>query len=91
MKKLLTLFSLIFTLSVYGETVTVKIQGMTCMACVKSITKELKQVKDIEKESVKVSLKNEEAVFRTEGEVTDSKIRVAIKKAGYNVLKILRK
>lgn len=91
MKKMIILIVLVFSTISLAKDVTVQINGMTCVACVKAVSKELKKLKNIDPDSVKVSVKGSNAVFKTTGEVPDSKIRVAVKKAGYKVLKILKK
>jgi copper chaperone CopZ len=90
MKFALALVSILLSLNVFASNVEVDINGMTCGMCVDAITRELKATEKAERVSVK--LEEKKATF---GEVkgkklSDSEIRTAIKKAGYEVVKIRR-
>ena len=83
--------ALALSLSAFAAKVEVDVSGMTCGMCVEAITKELK---DTEKaENILVSLENKKAVFEeVKGKkMSDSEIKTAIKKAGYEAVKIQRK
>jgi copper chaperone len=83
--------ALALSLSAFAAKVEVDVSGMTCGMCVEAITKELK---DTEKaENILVSLENKKAVFEeVKGKkMSDSEIKTAIKKAGYEAVKIHRK
>ena len=83
--------ALALSLSALAAKVEVDVSGMTCGMCVEAITKELK---DTEKaENILVSLENKKAVFEeVKGKkMSDSEIKTAIKKAGYEAVKIHRK
>jgi copper chaperone CopZ len=71
--------------------IEVEVGGMTCGMCVESITKELKKTEKAE--SIEVSLEKKMAFFsEVKGKkITDTEIKTAIKKAGYDALKITRK
>lgn len=68
----------------------VKVDGMTCDSCVKSVTSALSKIPGIDANSVKVTLKNQTATFT----VTEDKkefsdeIKKAIEGAGYKVTAI---
>jgi copper chaperone CopZ len=83
--------ALALSLSAFAAKVEVDVSGMTCGMCVEAITKELK---DTEKaENILVSLENKKAVFEeVKGKkISDTEIKTAIKKAGYEAVKIHRK
>jgi copper chaperone CopZ len=83
--------ALALSLSAFAAKVEVDVSGMTCGLCVEAITKELK---DTEKaENILVSLENKKAVFEeVKGKkMSDTEIKTAIKKAGYEAVKIHRK
>jgi copper chaperone CopZ len=83
--------ALALSLSAFAAKVEVDVSGMTCGMCVEAITKELK---DTEKaENILVSLENKKAVFEeVKGKkMSDTEIKTAIKKAGYEAVKIHRK
>ena len=83
--------ALALSLTAFAAKVEVDVSGMTCGMCVEAITKELK---DTEKaENILVSLENKKAVFEeVKGKkMSDSEIKTAIKKAGYEAVKIHRK
>ena len=83
--------ALALSLSAFAAKVEVDVSGMTCGMCVEAITKELK---DTEKaENILVSLENQKAVFEeVKGKkMSDTEIKTAIKKAGYEAVKIHRK
>lgn len=70
--------------------VTVDIVGMTCGMCVESITKELKATDKAE--NISVNLNDKKAKFdEMKGKkMSDVEIKTAIKKAGYEAVKISR-
>ena len=84
MKKIL-LLSLLFSLSLQAkeQSVTLKIDGMTCPLCTMAIKKSLKSTKGVKK--IKISLPKKRAVvlFETTQANTATLIN-AIKKAGYS-------
>lgn len=90
MKFALGLIVLILSLNVFALNVEVDINGMTCGMCVDAITRELKATEKTERVSVK--LEDKKATFaEVKGKkLSDAEIRAAIKKAGYEVLKIRR-
>jgi mercuric ion binding protein len=91
MKIALILLSMVLSLSVFASKVEVDVTGMTCGMCVESITKELEATERVL--NVSVSLETKKARFEeVKGKkVSDSEIRAAIKKAGYEATKISRK
>lgn len=84
----LGLFLLSFT-QAFAD-VSVEIKGMTCQVCVRSVTKELKKIESIDPATIKVSLEDKKASFKELKVVPNHKIELAVKKAGYQVVKILR-
>ena len=90
MKFALGLIVLILSFNVFASNVEVDINGMTCGMCVDAITRELKATEKTERVSVK--LEDKKATFaEVKGKkLSDAEIRAAIKKAGYEVLKIRR-
>lgn len=73
-----------------GTPVDVKIEGMTCSSCVESVNKELGKLDELEKGSVKVSLKGNHAnvVLKNDDAKTRQAVTDAITKAGFKVAKI---
>lgn len=91
MKLLVLVLSLMMTVSVWAKRVEADIKGMTCGMCVEAITGELN--KTGRAENIKVSLEDKKARFDLKKDVTftDGEIREAVKRAGYQVTKIVRK
>ena len=91
MKMTLILLSLVLSLSAFAAKVEVDVVGMTCGMCVQAITKELEATERVQ--NVSVSLEQKKARFEEiKGKkVSDSEVKVAIKKAGYEAVKISRK
>lgn len=81
---------LALSLSVFAARVEVEVNGMTCGMCVESITRELKATGKAD--SISVSLDDKKARFSDikEKKISDSEIRNAIKKAGYEAARIRR-
>lgn len=91
MKMTLILLSLVLSLSAFAAKVEVDVAGMTCGMCVQAITKELEATERVQ--NVSVSLEQKKARFEEiKGKkVSDSEVKAAIKKAGYEAVKISRK
>lgn len=64
---------------------TVKISGMHCEHCVKSVTEAIDK---IEGASAKVNLKKEEAVVSYDREIDDDDLKKAVEEAGFKVVDI---
>jgi copper ion binding protein len=62
----------------------IKIQGMTCQHCVRSVTKALGSIPGIK--NLRVDLVNGEATFENTQNVSMLNIRKAVEDAGYKVL-----
>ncbi|MEW5950127.1 MAG: cation transporter [Thermodesulfobacteriota bacterium] len=62
---------------------TIKIKGMSCDHCVKTVSRVLNGIEGIK--NVKVSLEKGEATFDEEKPVDVNMIKEQIKKAGYEV------
>lgn len=90
--KIVTLFvALCLAASVFAARIEVDVHGMTCNMCVESITKELKSTEKVD--GINVSLESKKATFvELKGKkISDSEIKAAIKKAGYDATRIIRK
>lgn len=76
--------------SVFANRIEVDVVGMSCGMCVESITKQLKATEKTE--NISVSLEEKKARFSEikDKKITDTEIRAAIKKAGYEAVKIRR-
>lgn len=76
--------------SVLAAKVEVDVVGMTCGMCVEAITKELNATEKAE--NISVNLDDKKARFSEvkNKKLTDSEIKAAIKKAGYEAIKIRR-
>jgi copper chaperone len=77
--------------SAFAARVEVEVTGMSCGMCVEHITKQLKSTEKAE--NISVSLEEKRTRFtEVKGKrLSDSEIRAAIKKAGYEATKITRK
>jgi copper chaperone len=83
--------ALALSLSAFASKVEVDVNGMTCGMCVSAITKELEATEKAL--NISVSLENKKAQFEeVKGKkISDAEIKTAIKKAGYEAVKIHRK
>lgn len=81
---------LFLSVSAFAARVEVDVQGMTCGMCVEAITKELKATEKAD--SISVSLDDRKARFTEvkDKKMSDVEIRSAIKRAGYEAVKIRR-
>lgn len=84
------LLGLCLSFSVFAAKVEVDVVGMTCAMCVEAITKELKTTDKVE--AINVSVENKKATFteQKDKKISDTEIKSAIKKAGYEAVKIRR-
>jgi copper chaperone CopZ len=91
MKILSLIAGLLFSGALLASKVEVEVAGMSCGMCVESITKELKKTEKAEE--IEVSLEKKMAFFtEVKGKkLSDSEIKNAIKNAGYEAVKIIRK
>lgn len=90
--KIATFFmAFLFMGQLWAARVEVDVAGMTCGMCVESITKELKATEKAE--NISVSLEEKKARFSEikDKKISDSEVRAAIKKAGYEAVKVRRK
>ena len=83
--------ALMFSLSVFAARIEVDVNGMTCGMCVEAITKELTATQKVENVNVKVE--DKKAWFdEVKGKkISDTEIKAAIKKAGYEAVKVRRR
>ncbi len=90
MKILTFLAALLVSSSVLASRVEVDVVGMTCGMCVEAITKELTATQKAE--NVVVKLDDKKAIFdEVKGKkISDAEIKAAIKKAGYEAVKVRR-
>jgi copper chaperone len=81
---------LVLSFSAFAAKVEVDVKGMSCGMCIEAITKELKSTEKAE--GISVSLEDKKARFTEmkDKKISDSEIRTAIKKAGYEATKIRR-
>ena len=89
--KISSLFiGLLLSFAALAGKVEVDVKGMTCGMCVSAITKELKATGKAE--NILVSLEENKASFieAPDKKISDSEIKAAIKKAGYEAAKIHR-
>jgi copper chaperone CopZ len=90
--KIATIFlGLCLSASALAAKIEVDVAGMTCGMCIEAITKELNAT--AKAENVVVSLETKKATFsEIKGKnISDSEVRNAIKKAGYEAVKVVRK
>lgn len=73
-----------------SEEIDVKITGMTCTSCSSKVEKELKALKSIETDGVRVELAGNHAIIKVKknDQATQDAIKAAVKKAGYEVAAI---
>jgi copper chaperone CopZ len=78
------------SVSCFAAKIEVDITGMTCGMCVEAITKELKATEKTE--NISVNLEEKKARFSElkDKKITDAEIKSAIKKAGYEAVRIRR-
>ncbi len=90
MKILIVIVCLFASLSAFASRVEVDVVGMTCGMCVEAITKELNATQKVE--NVKVKVEDKKAFFdEVKGKkLSDTEIKAAIKKAGYEAVKVRR-
>lgn len=90
MKMSSILIGLLLTVSAFAAKVEVDVNGMSCGMCVNAITKELKATEKAD--NISVSLEDKKARFTEvkDKKMTDAEIKTAIKKAGYEAVKIRR-
>jgi len=83
--------ALVLSFSVFAARVEVDVKGMTCGMCVSAITKELELIEKTT--NISVNLEDKKARFdEVKGKkISDSEIKAAAQKAGYEVVKISRK
>ncbi len=89
--KISSLFiGLIFSFSALAARVEVDVVGMTCGMCIEAITKELKATNKTE--NISVNLDDKKARFSEikDVKISDAEVRAAIKKAGYEAVKVRR-
>lgn len=91
MKILIIIVCLLASFSSFASRVEVDVVGMTCGMCVEAITKELNATQKVENISVKVE--DKKAWFdEVKGKkISDTEIKTAIKKAGYEATKVRRR
>ena len=90
MKILIVIVCLLASLSAFASRVEVDVVGMSCGMCVEAITKELNATQKAE--NVKVKVEDKKAYFdEVKGKkLSDAEIKAAIKKAGYEAVKVRR-
>ncbi len=90
MKMSSIMMGLSLSLSVFAAKVEIDVNGMTCGMCVEAITKELKATEKAENISVNLDEKKARFSELKDKKITDAEVRSAIKKAGYEAVKIRR-
>lgn len=90
MKMSSILIGLLLSVGAMAAKVEVDVKGMSCGMCVNAITKELQSTEKAE--NISVSLEEKKARFSEmkDKKMTDAEIKTAIKKAGYEAVKIRR-
>lgn len=90
MKMSSIIVGLCLSLSAMAARVEVDVNGMTCGMCIEAITKELKATEKTENISVNLDDKKARFTEIKDKKISDAEIRSAIKKAGYEAVKIRR-
>lgn len=90
MKILTFILALMTSLSVLAARVEVDVNGMSCGMCIEAITRELTATQKAE--NVVVKIDDKKAYFdEVKGKkISDTEIKAAIKKAGYEAVKVRR-
>lgn len=90
MKILILIVSLFVAFNAFASRVEVDVVGMTCGMCIEAITKELTATQKAE--NIAVKLEDKKATFdEVKGKkISDAEIKAAIKKAGYEAVKVRR-
>ena len=81
---------ILLSLSAFAARVEVDVNGMSCGMCIEAITKELKATEKAENISVNIEEKKARFTEVKDKKLTDSEIKSAIKRAGYEAVKIRR-
>lgn len=81
---------LLLSTGVLAARVEVDVVGMTCGMCIEAITKELKASDKAESISVGLDEKKVRFTEVKDKKMTDMEIKLAIKRAGYEAVKIRR-
>ena len=68
--------------------ITIEIEGMSCMGCVRNVETSLKELNGVKK--VEVSLEDKKAVLEVSEEVSLEDLKSKIEEAGYNPVKIIQ-
>ena len=85
--KVIVLILSIFPLTIFGKTIEVKVMGLVCNACGIGIKKHLMKTKKVEKIKLDTEKHLTFIYLLEDKDLTDKEIRLAIKKAGYEVSK----
>lgn len=90
MKISTVIIGLFLSVSALAARVEVDVVGMTCGMCIEAITKELKATDKAS--NISVSLEDKKARFTEvkDKKISDTEVKAAIKKAGYEAVKIRR-
>lgn len=91
MKILIVIVCLLTSLGAFASHVEVDVVGMTCGMCVEAVTKELTATQKAENISVKVEEKKASFDEVKGKKISDTEIKMAIKKAGYEAVKVRRR
>ena len=90
MKISIILITLLLSLSSFAGTIVVDVLGMTCGMCQEAITKEVMATGKAEKVDVNLEKKTATVVEKKGQSLSDQEVKAAIKKAGYEGLKVSR-
>lgn len=89
--KISSLFiGILLSFSALAARVEVDVVGMTCGMCIEAITKELKATSKVDNISVNLDDKKARFTELKDMKISDAEVRAAIKKAGYEAVKIRR-
>lgn len=90
MKISLFIVGLFLSFAAFSARVEVDVNGMTCGMCIEAITKELKATDKVEGISVNLDQKKARFTEMKDRKISDTEIKSAIKRAGYEAAKIRR-
>ena len=89
--KILLLILIVYSSNSYSKEIAIKVNGMVCSLCAQGISKNIKNMKQIEHFEVDLEKKYVFISTKDNQDISDIEINSAINNAGYSVVKIERK
>lgn len=86
--RLLYLFILLFSFSVFANKVVVQVPGMVCQMCVQGMQKNFKTAVNNPEKDVLVDLDKKTVTVTLKEKISDDEIKERVQNAGYNATEI---